>query len=148
MSIKIPLGIAKSPDVELIDYNIIPLRIICKVKFEEKRNISPPIAAIIDTGAPLSVIPKWIWESVPHKILGPSHISGIVKGEIYRIESQIGIITVIPIDIKGKDYQITLKADFSSTNDVPLILGIDGFLDKSKMYLDIHGENSWIEFAA
>lgn len=88
MSIKIPLVIAKSPDVELIDYDIIPLRILCKVSFEnkDKSKVTPPVAAIIDTGAPLSVIPKWIWESTYYKILGPSHISGIVKGDVYRIE--------------------------------------------------------------
>lgn len=41
---------------------------------------------------------------------------------------------------------MTFKADFALTDDVPLILGIHGFLDKGAMHLDIEGENSWFEF--
>lgn len=51
MSIRIPLNIVEHPDVELIDYDIIPLRILCLVNFEYKDRVIPPTTAIIDTGA-------------------------------------------------------------------------------------------------
>lgn len=144
MSIRIPLNVTEHPDVELIDYDIIPLRILCLVNFEYKDRVVLPTMAIIDTGAPLSVIPKRIWESCHNRVLGPSHISGIVKGDDYKIPSQVGIITVILIDAMGKGYPITIKADFSSTDDVPLVLGIHDFLSKGIMHLDIKKKDCWL----
>lgn len=147
MSIKIPLNIVEHPNVELIDYDIIPLRILCPINFEYKDRVALPTTAIIDTGAPLSVIPKRIWEACQNRVLGPSHISGIVKGDNYKIPSQVGIITVIPIDPMGKGYPIMIRADFSSTDDVPLVLGIHDFLNKGIMHLDIKKKDCWLEFS-
>lgn len=148
MSIKVPLTLVEVPDAELIDYGVIPLRILCTIDFEykDKDSAIPAVTAILDTGATLSVIPKKIWESCKHRILGPSYIAGIVKAETYKIDSQVGIITLILADTIGRRHNITIRAQFASTNEVPLLLGVHGLLDRGDVHLEIKKNNSWIEF--
>jgi len=80
MSIRVKLHFSKALDLDLIEKGIeIWLRrITVQVSFKKSRGWTQPYEAIIDTGAPVSVVPPAIWQEIEREILGEYRIQGIV----------------------------------------------------------------------
>ena len=149
MSTRIDLQIVRRPDIDLIDYGLFDTRILCDIIFESSNHSEPvvPMPAVIDTGAPLSVIPKSIWSHCFTKIIQEkSFLTGIVPGEKHILETKIGIISGALVDRNGHSHQISFCAHLVSTKKVPVILGIQNILDESLVHIDIKGEKGWLEF--
>lgn len=72
MSIRIKLHHSKALDLELIEKNIEVWlrRITVQVSFKKSHGWSQPYEAIIDTGAPVSIIPPAIWHEIEKEVLG------------------------------------------------------------------------------
>ena len=76
MSIKINLLFREFPDLELLEQGIYikGLRLYCGIRFKTSDDITDMIDGIIDTGSPVSVVPKKIWTQCIVKKLGKTII--------------------------------------------------------------------------
>lgn len=149
MSTRINLQIHRLPDIDLIDYGVIDTRILCKVLFPPNIQVDKiaPVLAIVDTGAPMSVIPQFIWSKCfVRTIQEESYLSGIIPGPAHMMETKIGMISAELLDKTGNRYPISFCAHLAPLNRVPVILGMQDVLEKAIIHIDIKGANNWLEF--
>ena len=114
------------------------IRVHCMVRFKETGGFSKPFPAIIDTGAHTSLLPKRIWESSSHNILGNHHIAGLVPGA--KLDVNIGEVTAILTDIINTSNEYKFLCFLSPNDNIPLILGFKELLENFKIIIN-HKEN-------
>jgi hypothetical protein len=77
MSTRIKLRISQRPDRD--DPLVVVTRLICRVAFyQEGGELGPERYAILDTGAPVSLVPKRMWQDYPILKLKDTTVKGIV----------------------------------------------------------------------
>ena len=121
-------------------------RLLARVRLQQFRGWSEPHAAIIDTGAPYSLIPSTLWPSLKtHRILDLS-IRGIVPGETAEMQATMATIRVKLLGAMHASRPLTLWAMLATHDRVPLILGWAGLLDRAKLVIDAPRHAAWLEF--
>ena len=93
MSIKIDLEFETRLDSELLSVGISTrlIRLIASLRLKTREGWSDPYNAIIDTGSPITLIPKHIWDKVSIKWISPGSIqltglgSGAVSGKLAEV---------------------------------------------------------------
>ncbi len=85
---------------------------------------------IIDTGAPVSVIPHYIHQHIDVEILGDYRISGIIPNPECSLPVKVGQIGIRLLDHKSVSKPLKLLSYFAPTDKVPVIIGFEGLLSK------------------
>jgi hypothetical protein len=126
--------------IEIIVQNILDLellekgkevwlsRIFCRVSFRMGGGWMDPQIAILDTGAPLSLIPFRIWRDISVEFLGESKIGGLFKEVDKGLEVTVGKICCLMLAERGRGRQYDVNAYLAPHNRVPLIIGLDMIL--------------------
>lgn len=148
MSIRIRLHYSNALDLELIEKNIeIWLRrITVQTSFRKLRGWTQPYEAIIDTGAPVSIIPSAIWQEIEKEILLEEHkIQGIVPRKDSYLPVKIANIFCVLMDERNLTGTLKIKAYLSLEEKAPLVLGFENIISKAKLYLDSENNEGYIE---
>jgi len=147
MSIRIRLHYSKALDLELIEKNIeIWLRrVTVGVSFQKPDGWTQPYEAIIDTGAPVSIIPPAIWREMDREELGESKIQGIVSREDAYLPVKIANIHCVLMDEDSMTDILKIKAYLSLEESAPLVLGFENLLSTAKMYSNSKEDEGYIE---
>ena len=147
MSIRIRLHYSKALDLELIEKNIEVWlrRLTVQACFKKPRVWSQPYEAIIDTGAPVSIIPPAIWQEIEKEILGEHKIQGIVPKKDSCLPVKIANVSCVLMDDKNMTNTLKIKAYLSLEEKVPLILGFENIISKAKLYLNPEISEGYIE---
>lgn len=147
MSTKINLHYSKALDLELIEKNIeIWLRrITVQVLFKKPYGWTSPYEAIIDTGAPVSIIPPAIWAESEKEILGETKIQGIVNRKDSYLSVKVANISCVMMDERNITKTLKIKAYLALEEKAPLVLGFENILSKAKLYLNPENSEGYIE---
>ena len=146
MSIRIGLTLHRLPDVELLHRGIVRTRLLCNVQFETPANELFIQPAIVDTGAPLCLIPSDLWGRVRTKQFETTKIGGFVSRKECAISARIGILAMTLFDQQGHRRRLTVRAFLAQTTDVPLILGFQDCLEKATLHVAAASHQAWLEF--
>lgn len=146
MSTKIELQFESVPDLDLLEKGIrIDIaRILCRIQFLGKDEWSEPEIAIVDTGAPVSLLPADIWKNSQVKVLDRTIIRGLIPKEECAMEVDVGEISVKLLDRKNETGCLKIKAYFAPTNRIPIILGLHSLLVKSDVFFNILKKEGYI----
>ncbi|MEE9151490.1 MAG: hypothetical protein V3U20_06635 [Thermoplasmata archaeon] len=109
------------------------IRVFSLVKFMRREGWSETYRALIDTGAHTSVIPKYIWRSSEHKIMGAYEVHGLVPNEECKMDVKIGTLRVVLLDENGNQTEEEITAFFAERDDIPLILGFKDLLENYEL---------------
>lgn len=108
------------------------------------------MSAIIDTGAPTSLIPFRVWgQSLV--TLGESEVIASVSDrpecDLHVIRGQI---TLALLDEEGNRLieNWTIRADLCHTSEMPLLLGMKDFLEECRLVMDYPANKAWLELEA
>lgn len=147
MSIRIRLHYSKALDLELIEKNIeIWLRrVTVSVSFKKPDGWTQPYEAIIDTGAPVSILPPAIWREIEREELGESRIQGIVSKKDAYLPVKIADIYCVLMDEERLTDSIKIKAYLSLEEKSPLVLGFENLLSAARMYSNSKDGDGYIE---
>lgn len=148
MSTKIRLDFTKTLDIDLLEKGVKVwlIRIVAQVCFKTKDNQwTRPYSAIIDTGAPVSLIPVSIWKEIDVKIFTDYRISGIVPNKGSSIPVKVGNATCTIIDRKASTGDLNINAYLTLTDKVPLIIGFDNLLTDLKLVSDYKTKLAYLE---
>ncbi|MDP3723178.1 MAG: hypothetical protein Q8R91_06770 [Candidatus Omnitrophota bacterium] len=146
MSIRLALTVKRLPDVELIDRGFWLVRVLCDVRFPLRQGLSDPYPAIIDTGAPTSIIPLSLWSQTHVRRLKPFLLQGLVARKECAISVTAGIIGAVLEDLQGRQLRRSFRTYLAQTDEVPLILGMQDMLEDGKVFLDLKAQTAWLEF--
>ncbi len=121
------------------------MRLFCRVLLQATRDLR--LEALIDTGAPFSVIPFGMWKDGRSGIefAGPNvtsnckSIRGISGGSL---SCEFGWLHIMLSDTQPSfSCWLRVPAKLAKTDAVPLILGVAGFLDTYRLTLNEDGSS-------
>lgn len=149
MSIKIDLTFRTQYDLELLeaDINSRIIRLLAKVCFKTNEGLSKEYRAIVDTGAPNSLIPVSIWKSIQYKILSDKEfpLSGIASKDSKPLMAKIARVGYLLLSETTASGLFSAKAYLLATDHVPLILGFEDVLTDSTLFCDYKSNTAYIE---
>lgn len=146
---RIYLTILKLRDLEieekLTDYGA-SIRVLGLIKFKTMNGWGETESAIIDSGAPISVIPFDIWQKAETEILTKHELTGIVPRSECKLPVLIGRIECIVIDKLGnRTGMMKVRAFLALTNQVPLVLGFKDLLENFEICFNCTGNWGFIQ---
>lgn len=148
MSTRIELDFTKTLDIDLLEkgIKIWLVRIVAQVCFKAKNNNwTRPYEAIIDTGAPVSLIPLTIWQEIDARVFSNYRISGIVPNKECSLPVKVGKAACTIIDKKSSTGVLNINAYLTLTDKVPLIIGFDNLLTDLKLVSDYRSKTAYLE---
>ena len=144
MSTRIKLHISQRPDRD--DPLVVVTRLICRVTFyRAEGEFGPEWYGILDTGAPVSLIPKRMWQGCAVLKLKDTTVKGIVDRPKCALEVIDGVISTILTDGQSISEPLTIRAHLAHTDDIPLLLGFSGLLDKADVHFSIERREAYLE---
>ena len=146
MSTRLTLTVKRLPDVELLNEGFRLVRLFCDVRFQYPEGLSDPYAAIIDTGAPLSMVPRSMWERAHVRRLKPLRLQGLVARKECAVAVTAGILSAVFQDAEGHQVKHAFRAYLAERDEVPLILGMQDVLEEGRLLVDLKGGIAWFEF--
>ena len=146
MSTRINLSFRRLPDVELLHRGIAHIRLFCSVQFETFTNEILVRPAIIDTGAPLCLIPSDLWEQVRNQPFESTRIGGLLARKECVIPARVGILSMPLLDPQGHRHRLTVRTFLAQTTDVPLILGFQDCLEQATLHASFSRNEAWLQF--
>jgi len=146
VSIKIDLEFETKLDSELLSVGISTrlIRLIASLRLKTSKAWTDPYKAIIDTGSPITLIPKHVWEKVSIKRISPTPIkllglgSGTVSGKLAQV-------LIIFLDKERLSPPISLKALLVDSDTVPLIIGFEDVLTDIKLVCDYTTKTAFLQ---
>jgi len=121
------------------------IRLMGWVSFKTYTGMGDPQEAIIDTGAPTSVIPFSMWKELPITRITTHKVQGINPKPECAIPIIIGKVKCVLLDEKGNQTKETdIHAYLGLTDEVPLILGFKDLLSEFRVSFN-YPDEAWIE---
>lgn len=147
MSTRIDLTISEKPAPD--EPATLVKRLIVGVSFRAFDNqFSKPYRAVLDTGAPTSLIPYEIWQQCLVLKIKETSISGIVDRDECSLPVTDGVMSCRLTDGKTTSVEIVIRALLAPQDyDVPLLLGFDGLLEQANLYCSLPKSQSYLEIA-
>jgi hypothetical protein len=148
MSIKVPLEFRRFLDPYWAERGIEVwiVRLVTRTAFAAPNGaVTDMKHAVIDTGAPLSLLPKSIWKQCAVKVLGQSTIRGIVPKPECELPVKMGEVTCFLPAEDGIVVSITLNAYLAPIDGISLLLGFGGLLDRFRLVVDYSVRNAYLE---
>jgi hypothetical protein len=144
MSIKIGLWLENFPNpaLEIKSPGIGDFtRLFCYIRFKTNTGWSDSMQAIVDTGAPVSLIPLDVWSEAETEILTDFEIGGINPRQECTLPVLVGKIKCMLVDEnREQSKELEIPSYFATTNKVPLLIGFKNLLCGFKMNVDPRGE--------
>ena len=145
MSTRLALRIFERPDPQ--DPSLSRIRLHIWASFVTwEGDLTPPKLAIIDTGAPLSMLPSHIWHNVRHLKMRNDTVQGIVPNPDCDLQVVDAVVSCVLYDDEGQSSEaLTIRAYLAPTQDVPLLLGFGGLLDQADVYFSLTKNLAYLE---
>lgn len=147
MFTKIALSFKEAVDLELLEQGVgIKLvRIIGQARFRSREGWTDLYPVIIDTGAPVSVLPRRIWDRVEVKRLAEHTLRGIVPKKECSLPVVVGELTCLLADEENVTPYLSILAYLADTDEIPPLIGFAGILDKFKINIDYFQNKVYME---
>ena len=146
MSIKIDLEFETrlDPDLLSVGISIRLIRLIASLRLKTAEAWTDPYKAIIDTGSPITLIPKYVWAKVSVKWILPGSIqlTGLGSG---GVSGKLAEVVMVFLDKKGSSPPISLKAFLVDSDTIPLIIGFEDILTDIKMVCDYKSKTAFLQ---
>ncbi len=125
------------------------IRLMSSVVFvnQNKRTLSKPYSGILDTGAPITVIPHSIWKDIYVRKLTKRYLSGINPEKQCKILCDIGGILLQLVDEndnRSSTFPCLAYLVPAQYDTVPLILGVDRCLDRFKLEVNFVTQHAYL----
>lgn len=122
------------------------VRLKALVQFKTPEGWSDIYEAIVDTGAPISLIPKSIWKESEFIQIADHEVRGIVPKPECTIPMKIGKLTCVVLDFeRNQTEESEIYAFLAPTDKVSLIIGFKELLSEFSLHSDYRGKEAYIE---
>ena len=124
------------------------VRIRGTVSFETRNGWTRPMGAIIDTGAPISIIPRSVWEQIRHGFYSNREREVPVGGQAAM--GRFGQVTLRFHDVQHPERissPLALKADLLADDSHPIVLGFESFLTDVELHSNFRQQQVYLVFS-
>lgn len=125
---------------------IMATRIIAKLGFW-KNGSCPSIdsVAIVDTGAPLSLIPASMWRDIDRQILGSVMAGGVAEKPECKFPADLAIVHLALSDGRASLGPFRVHALLAHNDKVPALLGFADVLEHLRITIDLSRDLALLE---
>ena len=127
---------------EYIDLDINAIRLCVNLIFKCNKKFTDSYRFIVDTGAPLSLVPPYIWKDCDTRIIRPSQITGVVPLPECSLPVTLAEIVCKLVDQNSESREFKIKAHLAHTDEVPMIVGFKDLLDCMKLEMDYKNKSA------
>ena len=148
MSTKVELYFGSYENLDLKDFfpDYQTIRLEGLISFKTPTGWTDPEIALLDTGAPLSVIPYPLWKNLTYHKITDYEIHGIVPKKECKIPAIIAEISCFICDKSGNETkEIKTNAFLVKSEGVPLIVGFRNLLSKFKVCFDYENNTAFLK---
>lgn len=146
MQVRLFFTVGRDPELEKKVKNIEIIRLKAWVQFKAPNGWTDPYRAIVDTGAPISLIPFSLWNASQHRNLADHSVRGIVPKPDCSLPIKVGELICKLVDPEGHETkELSIKAYFAPGDDVLLILGFKDVLGRCPLHFDFAQDQAYIE---
>ncbi|MGQ9627939.1 MAG: hypothetical protein ACUVV0_13670 [Anaerolineae bacterium] len=104
------------------------IRLLAFVEFMTRHGWGRREVAILDTGAPMSLLPESIWKGSLVDIKAFSELRGVVPKKECSMPVRVGVVKIRLVDQANSLGPMYVSAYLASTDAVPLIIGFEEVL--------------------
>ncbi|MFQ5629174.1 MAG: hypothetical protein ACE5I1_10475 [bacterium] len=121
-NIRLYLRTRQNPQYIFNGTHVRTIRLLAAVSFKEPDEWSRPNYAIVDTGSPTAILPKFIWKPIRIKeiISETTSLYGIGQGSM---PARLARVEMAFLSTRKEIIELTVKAYFAENDSVPLLLG-------------------------
>ncbi|MEW6482019.1 MAG: hypothetical protein AB1397_03310 [bacterium] len=121
------------------------IRLLAVIQFRTSQGWSSPESAIVDTGAPISLIPHKIWRKCINKVIGETELRGVIPKKECAMSVRVATIELRLIDPEYATETIGIKAYLAPGDNVPLVIGFERLLSEFDIFFSYHTKDAFIE---
>lgn len=141
------LEVRRFLDLEALDHGleVFSFRIWTRAHFKHTTGSwTPVVPALIDTGAPFSVVPSPLWHDLDVQGGFATQLRGLVQRPSAVLKARFAQLTCRLSDLKSTTPPLTFWA-LLAEGEVPLVLGCAGVLDRATLLLDARHNRARLE---
>jgi len=105
----------------------------------------PEAVAIVDTGAPLSLFPHWIWRNIQRKILATVMAGGVAAKPECKFSADLAIIECMITDGIARLGPYRIHALLAHNDKVPALLGLSGAIEQLDLSVMLSRNSAYLE---
>lgn len=113
------------------------IRLGCALSIATNTGWNPFRWAVIDTGAPISLLPPLFWRNSQHITLDRVTIGGVSKRQECRIPAILAEIECTLSDRQHSLGPIRMHAYLAEPEDAPVLIGVLGFIERGLLRVDL-----------
>jgi hypothetical protein len=121
------------------------IRLLAVAQFMTSESWSKPESAIVDTGAPISLIPHKIWRRCITKVIGETELRGVISRKECILPVNVAKIKLRLIDPMYATETIETHAYLAQNDNVPLLIGFEKLLSEFDIFFSYYKKNAFIE---
>ena len=142
---RINLRVAHNEDLEALErgHPAVTFRLYTYLRLRLHSAWSDPLRAIVDTGSAYSVVPHDLADKLHVTPLYRTRIGGLVPNEFMK--GTMAEVACMATDGETTSDPFTIRAILADQVGIPLILGVHGLLDKTRLTTLIGQREAWID---
>ena len=143
----VELAVRRFLDIEALDHGwqVFSFRVWVWAQFRRPDGWTHVFRALIDTGAPFSVLPRSLWNSLPTEAGFSTSLRGLVPLPSAVLKARLAQVTCVVSDLKTSSVPLKLWA-LLADGEVPLVLGCSGVLDRATLVLEASAQRGHLKF--
>ena len=122
-------------------------RVVVDVRFEERDgSLSRDHQAAVDTGAYITVVPRYVWRPVERRVLTRDvFFGGVKQTKRCQVRADLALVTCVLSDREGRETPpIPVPAYLAHSDRVPLLIGFADLLARYRMLIDPTTGEAWL----
>lgn len=120
------------------------VRLLTHTSFATSSGWTKTRETIIDTGAPVSLIPFSVWSETDYRLLAPNDLGLTIGGEHVRVK--LAEVNVCLHDDHAISPPLTIKAHLLPDDAHPLLLGFEDVLTDLRLVSDYAAQVAYLEW--
>jgi len=121
------------------------IRLLTIAQFLNVRGWSEPEVAIVDTGAPISLVPYRIWRKCTNEVIGEAELRGVIPKKECVMPVKVAVVRLRLVEPEYATEGIEVKAYLAPIDEVPLIIGFENILSEFNVFFSYHTQIAFIE---
>lgn len=133
-------------DLELLEQGVAlrEVRLLANASLTGTSGALPPRSAIVDTGGPVSVIPRRVWRDAEYEALLDSQVTISLAGS--AVQAQLATVSLRIHDGDEISPPLVMKAYLLSDDSHPFLLGFEDFLTDVDLFVSFIQNHAFVEF--
>jgi len=148
--LRLPLRILRGlhPPSASLGHPVEAIRLITHISLRSHTGWTPFRDIVVDTGAPISLLPSSVWSVTWLIPFGATEVGGIATRPECRIPALLAEVDCILSDGAVTLGPLRVPAYLAQTDATPTLLGISGFIARGTLHVQIEQADAYIELAA